>query len=403
MTALNYQKTKIACYLGFITQAISANFAPLLFLKFHHDYQILLGNIAWISTCFFFTQLLIDLFCAKFVDRIGYRVCVVASEVCSAAGLIGLAFLPEILPNPLAGILCSVILYAMGSGLIEVLCSPIIEACPFDNKEATMSLLHSFYCWGAVGTILISTIFFLIFGIENWKWLAVLWAIIPIVNIYNFATCPIEYLVDEENGMKVTELFRKPLFWIAICLMICSGASELAMAQWASAYAEAALGLSKTIGDLAGPCMFAVAMGISRVIFGKYGERIDLMKFMASSGILCVICYFLTALSSNPILGLIGCIVCGFSVGIMWPGTISISSKEFPMGGTAMFALLAMAGDLGGSIGPGIVGRVTQSAGNNIQVGMGVGLVFPFILLIMLFILYTKKKFRRTVFMFIGN
>lgn len=403
MTALNYQKTKIACYLGFITQAISANFAPLLFLKFHHDYQISLGNIAWISTCFFFTQLLIDLFCAKFVDRIGYRVCVVASEVCSALGLIGLAFLPEILPNPLAGILCSVILYAMGSGLIEVLCSPIIEACPFDNKEATMSLLHSFYCWGAVGTILISTIFFLIFGIENWKWLAVLWAIIPIVNIYNFATCPIEYLVDEENGMKVTELFRKPLFWIAICLMICSGASELAMAQWASAYAEAALGLSKTIGDLAGPCMFAVAMGISRVIFGKYGERIDLMKFMASSGILCVICYFLTTLSSNPILGLIGCIVCGFSVGIMWPGTISISSKEFPMGGTAMFALLAMAGDLGGSIGSGIVGRVTQSAGNNIQVGMGVGLVFPFILLIMLFILYTKKKFRRTVFMFIGN
>ena len=403
MTALNYQKTKIACYLGFITQAISANFAPLLFLKFHHDYQISLGNIAWISTCFFFTQLLIDLFCAKFVDRIGYRVCVVASEVCSAAGLIGLAFLPEIFPNPLAGILCSVILYAMGSGLIEVLCSPIIEACPFDNKEATMSLLHSFYCWGAVGTILISTIFFLIFGIESWKWLAVLWALIPVVNIYNFATCPIEYLVDEENGMKVTELFRKPLFWIAICLMSCSGASELAMAQWASAYAEAALGLSKTIGDLAGPCMFAVAMGISRVIFGKYGERIDLMKFMASSGILCVICYFLTALSSNPILGLIGCIVCGFSVGIMWPGTISISSKEFPMGGTAMFALLAMAGDLGGSIGPGIVGRVTQSAGNNIQVGMGVGLVFPFILLIMLFILYTKKKFRRTVFMFIGN
>ena len=391
MKALNYQKTKIACYLGFITQAIAANFAPLLFLKFHYDYQISLGNIAWISTCFYFTQLLVDLFCTKFVDKIGYRVCVVVSEVCSAAGLIGLAFLPEILPNPFAGILCSVILYAMGSGLIEVLCSPIIEACPFDNKEATMSLLHSFYCWGAVGTILISTLFFTIFGIENWKWLAVLWALIPIVNIYNFATCPIEYLVDDESGMKVTELFRKPVFWLTICLMICSGASELAMAQWASAYAEAALGLSKTTGDLAGPCMFAVAMGISRVIFGKHGERIDLMKFMTGSGILCVICYFLTALSSNPILGLIGCIVCGFSVGIMWPGTISISSKEFPVGGTAMFALLAMAGDLGGSIGPGIVGQVTQSTGNNIQAGMGVGLVFPAILLIMLFVLYTKK------------
>ena len=253
MSKPNYNKTKTACYLGFITQAIAANFAPLLFLKFHNDYHISLGNIAWISTCFFFTQLLIDLFCARFVDKIGYRICVVASEVCAAAGLVGLAFLPEILPDPFVGILCSVILYAVGSGLIEVLCSPIIEACPFENKEATMSLLHSFYCWGAVGTILISTLFFLLFGMDSWKWLAVLWALIPAINVYNFATCPIEHLVEEDEGMKISELFQKPLFWIAICLMICSGASELAMAQWASAYTEAALGLSKALGDLAGP------------------------------------------------------------------------------------------------------------------------------------------------------
>lgn len=387
----NYRKTKTACYLGFVTQAIAANFAPLLFLKFHNDYNISLGNIALISTCFFFTQLLVDLFCAKFVDKIGYRICIVASEVCSAAGLIGLAFLPDILPNPFAGILCSVIVYAIGSGLIEVLGSPIVEACPFDNKEATMSLLHSFYCWGAVGTILISTLFFLLFGMDSWKWLAVLWALIPTYNIYNFATCPIEHLVEEGNGMSIRELFQKPLFWISVCLMICSGASELAMAQWASAYAEAALGLSKAIGDLTGPCMFAVTMGISRVIFGKYGDRIDLMKFMTGSGILCVVCYLLTSLSSNPLIGLIGCIVCGFSVGIMWPGTISISSKKFPLGGTAMFALLAMAGDLGGSIGPGIVGYITQEAGDNIRVGMSVGLVFPVILLVMLFILSIER------------
>ena len=387
----NYRKTKTACYLGFVTQAIAANFAPLLFLKFHNDYNISLGNIALISTCFFFTQLLVDLFCAKFVDKIGYRICIVASEVCSAAGLIGLAFLPDILPNPFAGILCSVIVYAIGSGLIEVLGSPIVEACPFDNKEATMSLLHSFYCWGAVGTILISTLFFLLFGMDSWKWLAVLWALIPTYNIYNFATCPIEHLVEEGSGMGIRELFQKPLFWISVCLMICSGASELAMAQWASAYAEAALGLSKAIGDLTGPCMFAVTMGISRVIFGKYGNRIDLMKFMTGSGILCVVCYLLTSLSSNPLIGLIGCIVCGFSVGIMWPGTISISSKKFPLGGTAMFALLAMAGDLGGSIGPGIVGYITQEAGDNIRVGMSVGLVFPVILLVMLFILSIEK------------
>lgn len=388
----NYRKTKIACYLGFVTQAIAANFAPLLFLKFHNDYQISLGNIALISTFFFFTQLLVDLFCAKYVDRIGYRVSIVASEVCSSIGLIGLAFLPDILPSPFAGIIISVIIYAIGSGLIEVLCSPIVEACPFENKEVTMSLLHSFYCWGSVGTILVSTIFFMIFGMNSWKWLTVLLALIPAVNIYNFVTCPIENLVDEGTGLSVKELFKKPLFGIAIVLMICSGASELSMSQWASAYAEDALGLSKALGDLTGPCMFAVSMGISRTIFGKYGDKMDLKRFMIGSGILCAICYVLASVSSNPIVGLVGCIVCGFSVGIMWPGTISISSKSFPTGGTAMFALLAMAGDLGGSIGPAIVGRVAQNSGGNIQAGMSIGLIFPVILVIMLFIYRTKHE-----------
>lgn len=269
----NYKKTKLACYLGFITQAVAANFAPLLFLKFHTDYNISLGNIAMISTSFFFTQLLVDLFCAKYVDKIGYRVCIVASEVCSAAGLVGLAFLPEIIPSPFIGIIISVILYAIGSGLIEVLGSPIVEACPFENKEATMSLLHSFYCWGAVGTILVSTVFFLLFGIGSWKWLAVIFALIPAINIINFATCPIESLVEEGQGMGIRKLFSNPMFLIALVMMVCSGASELAMAQWASAYAESALGFSKAVGDIAGPCMFAVTMGISRVLFGKAGDK----------------------------------------------------------------------------------------------------------------------------------
>lgn len=373
----NYKKTKLACYLGFITQAVAANFAPLLFLKFHTDYDISLGNIALISTFFFFTQLLVDLFCAKYVDKIGYRVCIVASEVCSAAGLAGLALLPEIMPSPFAGIIISVILYAIGSGLIEVLGSPIVEACPFENKEATMSLLHSFYCWGAVGTILVSTVFFMIFGIDSWKWLAVSFAIIPAINIYNFATCPIELLVEEGQGMGIRKLFSNPMFLIAIVMMVCSGASELAMAQWASAYAESALGFSKAIGDIAGPCMFAVTMGISRVLFGKASDKMNLNRFMIGSGILCFVCYLLASFSDNPIIGLAGCIVCGFSVGIMWPGTISISSKAFPTGGTAMFALLAMAGDLGGSIGPAIVGRVADMFGGSINVGMRIGLLFP--------------------------
>ena len=319
----NYKKTKLACYLGFITQAVAANFAPLLFLKFHTDYNISLGNIAMISTSFFFTQLLVDLFCAKYVDKIGYRVCIVASEVCSAAGLVGLAFLPEIIPSPFIGIIISVILYAIGSGLIEVLGSPIVEACPFENKEATMSLLHSFYCWGAVGTILVSTVFFLLFGIGNWKWLAVIFALIPAINIINFATCPIESLVEEGQGMGSRKLFSNPMFLIAIVMMLC---------------------------------------------------------------ILCFVCYLLASFSENPIIGLAGCIVCGFSVGIMWPGTISISSKAFPTGGTAMFALLAMAGDLGGSIGPAIVGRGADMFGGSIHVGMRIGLLFPITLCFMLFL-----------------
>ena len=389
----NYKKTKIACYLGFITQAIAANFAPLLFLKFHMDYNISLGNIALISTCFFFTQLVVDLFCAKFVDRIGYRACIVASEVCSALGLVGLAILPDLLSNTYMGIIISVITYAIGSGLIDALCSPIVEACPFENKEATMSLLHSFYCWGAVGTILVSTAFFAIFGIDSWKYLAVLLALVPAINIYNFATCPIEYLVEDGEGMSIPSLFKTPLFWVAIILMVCSGASELSMAQWASAYAEAALGLSKTMGDLLGPCLFAVAMGICRVLYGKYGEKVNLTKFMLGSGLLCVVCYVLASLFSNPVVGLAGCILCGFSVGIMWPGTLSISSKKFPAGGTAMFALLAMAGDLGGSIGPAIVGRVTQMAGDNIRTGMTIGLIFPVVLVIgLLFFVKMKSK-----------
>ena len=377
-----YRKTLLACYLGFVTQAIAANFAPLLFLKFHGDYGIPLGQIALISTVFFMTQLVMDVLCAKFVDKIGYRVCVVVSSLCFSAGLAGLAFLPEWLPSPFAGILVSVVIYAVGSGLLEVLGSPIVEACPFDHKEAVMSLLHSFYCWGSVGVVVVSTVFFTVFGIDCWKWLALLWALIPLYNTYNFATCPIETLVEEGKGMGIRGLLKVPMFWLAIVRMVCAGASELTMAQWASAYAESAIGLSKTMGDLAGPCLFAVTMGISRALYGKYGDRIELTGFMLGSGVLCLVCYLMASLSGIPMVGLIGCIFCGFSVGIMWPGTISISSKRMPYGGTAMFALLAMAGDLGGAFGPSLAGAVTQACGANLQRGMLAGGIFPLVLVI---------------------
>ncbi len=385
-----YRKTLIACYLGFITQAITANFVPLLFLTFHRTYQISLGKIAFISTVFFFTQLLVDLFCAKYVDKIGYRRSVVASEALSGVGLIGLAVLPDLLPSPYVGILISVMIYAIGSGLIEVLVSPIVEACPFDNKESVMSLLHSFYCWGAVGVILLSTLFFAIFGIENWKILACIWAVIPLYNIFNFLSCPIESLTEEGEGMSISQLFQIPIFWIAIILMVCAGASEISMAQWASAYAESALNIPKSLGDIVGPCLFAVMMGISRSFYGKYGEKLDLIKFMIGSGVLCLVCYLLAALGPFPILNLAGCIVCGFSVGIMWPGTISITSGKIPLGGTAMFALLAMAGDLGGSIGPSVIGVVTQNANDNLKAGMLAACVFPVVLI--LSVLFIRKK-----------
>ena len=386
----NYRKTLKACCLGFITQAIAANFAPLLFLKFHTDYGISLGRIALISTAFYFTQLVVDVLCARFVDKIGYRKSVVASEAASFLGLAGLAFIPDLCADPFAGIIACVIVYAVGSGLIEVLCSPIVEACPFDHKEAVMSMLHSFYCWGSVGVILFSSLFFTVFGIGSWRILACGWSLVPLYNIFNFAACPIEHLTEEGKGMTIGQLFRKPLFWVAILLMVCAGASEMSMAQWASAYTEAALGFSKSVGDLIGPCMFAAAMGVSRAIYGKYGDRINLIRYMIGSGILCLCCYLLASLSSGPVPGLIGCILCGFSVAIMWPGTISIISPRLPRGGTALFAFLAMAGDLGGAAGPSLVGMVSQQAGNSLRSGMLSGSIFPLVLIV--FLLFLGRK-----------
>ncbi len=388
----NYNKTLLACYLGFITQAICANFAPLLFLKFHSDYAISLGRIALIPTAFFLTQLVIDVFCAKFVDRIGYRRSVITSALTSALGLAGLAFIPDLFADPFVGIMICVVVYAVGSGLLEVLGSPIVEACPFEHKDAVMSTLHSFYCWGCVGVILLSTLFFAAFGIEHWRWLACIWALIPLYNIYNFATCPIEHLTEKGEGMTLRELFKVPVFWLAVILMVCAGASELSMAQWASAFTEAALGFSKTVGDLVGPCLFAVTMGICRVLYGKFGPKMNLTRFMLGSGVLCLCCYLLASLSSSPVLGLIGCVLCGFSVGIMWPGTISLTSPRLPRGGTALFAMLAMAGDLGGAFGPSLVGTITQQSGDRLQSGMLAGSVFPLLLIVVLILMSRNTK-----------
>lgn len=391
----NYKKTLIACYLGFVTQAISANFAPLLFLTFKSTYDITLEKIALIPLVFYLTQLLVDFAASKIADKIGYRTCVVASQVLSAVGLVLMAILPDVFPVPFIGILVSVVLYAMGSGLIEVLVSPIVEACPFENKDGMMSLLHSFYCWGAMGVILVSTLFFSLFGIENWKILTFIWALVPLYNTFNFIKCPIERLVEDGESMGISKLLKTPIFWIMIVLMICSGASEATMAQWASAFTESAIGVSKTVGDLAGPCLFAMFMGISRVMYGKFSEKLNLTKVMLACGIMCAGCYLLASLSTIPIFGLIGCALCGSAVGIMWPGSISISSQKCPKGGTAMFAFLALAGDMGAMVSPTMVGTLSEMAGGNLKTGLLAATIFPLILVLGLLIL--NRKFSKTI------
>lgn len=388
----NYKKTLTACYFGFITQAISANYVPLLFLTFKDTYGISFDKIALIPMVFYLTQLFVDFAATKFADKIGYRICVTASQLLSSVGLVLMAVLPELMPVPFVGLLVSVVFYAIGSGLIEVLVSPIVEACPFENKNGMMSLLHSFYCWGAMGVILGSTVFFAIFGTENWKILTFIWALIPLYNTFNFISCPIERPVEEGKSMSVRQLLRVPVFRLMIILMICAGASEATMAQWASAFTESALGVSKTVGDLAGPCLFAAFMGIARILYGKMSSKFDLTKTMLCCGVLCVICYLTASLSVSSVAGLAGCAVCGLAVGIMWPGTISISSGKCPLGGTAMFAFLALAGDLGATLSPTIAGRLSEMVGDNLKVGLLASSLFPAILTIGLIILYIKER-----------
>ena len=383
----NYKKTLAACYLGFVTKAITANFKPLLFLTFVNTYGVTFEKIAMIPLVFYLTQLLIDFAATKFADKIGYRTCVVASQVLSAIGLLLMALLPELLSAPFIGILISVVLYAIGSGLIEVLVSPIVEACPFENKDGVMSLLHSFYCWGAMGVVLGSTLFFALFGIEKWKVLVFIWALVPLYNAFNFMNCPIERLVEDGKSMGIRELLKTPIFWLMILLMVCSGASEATMAQWASAFTESAIGVSKTVGDLAAPCLFAMFMGVSRVLYGKFSQKLDLTKVMLACGTMCVGCYLLASLSTLPILGLVGCALCGLGVGVMWPGSISISSQRCPRGGTAMFAFLALAGDLGAMVSPTMVGGLSEVAGANLKTGLFVATMFPLILVVGLLIL----------------
>ena len=378
-----YIRTKYACYTANLSMSVVGNLSPLLFLTFQKSYRIPLSQITLIAAFNFGIQLLIDLFSAGFIDRIGYRASMVLAHLLTAVGFILLTILPEISPSAFAGILLAVAVYAIGGGVLEVLVSPVVEACPSENKEKTMSKLHSFYSWGQAGVVLFSTVFFYIVGIQNWKILAIVWALVPLCNAAVFMKVPIAPLIGaEESGMKIRELFGSRLFWILFLMMLCAGASEQGVSQWASAFAEKGLGLSKTWGDLAGPMAFALLMGTARAFYGKYGNRIDLDRFMILSGSVCILSYLGISLLPIPQLSLIACAVCGLSVGIMWPGTFSKASAALSRGWTAMFALLALGGDIGSSSGPTLVGIVSNAFSGNLKVGILAATIFPILLLV---------------------
>lgn len=381
-----------ASYLGYITQAIVNNFAPLLFVTFQKSFDISLEKIGYLVTVNFCIQLFVDFIAAKFVDKIGYRISIVAAHLFAGTGLILMGVLPFAFADPYMGLICAIVLYSIGGGLIEVLISPIVEACPTDKKSAAMSLLHSFYCWGHVAVILLTTLFFVTAGIENWRILSALWAVIPLANAVYFCFVPINTLVDCEKSAPIKELFKSKLFWILILLMICSGASEQGMSQWSSAFAETGLKVSKTLGDLLGPCMFAVMMGVSRVFYAAFSGRLKLMKFISVSCVFCVIGYLVSALSPVPALALVGCGICGLSVGILWPGVFSLAAERAPTGGTAMFAFLALAGDLGCSSGPTLVGIVSSAFNDNLRAGFLAAIAFPVALIIGIVMLKRTKS-----------
>lgn len=382
---LTYKHTLRSCFIGYIVQAISVNFLPLLFVFFQDTYQISLGQLTTLITVHFGVQLFVDSTAPLYVDKLGYRPCIVGAHAFSAVGLLLLTILPSLL-DPFIGMAISVFIYGIGSGLIEVMISPITESCPTDNKEGAMQLLHSFYCWGHVGVVLISTGFFFLFGIENWRIMALLWMMISVVNGILFTKVPLQPLIAEgEKGMTLPQLLKNKLFWLFMIMMICAGAAELGIAQWASAFAERGLGVSKTVGDLTGPMAFAALMGVTRVFYAKFGAKINLARAILISCMVCVLSYVLIAIFDSPVINLIACGLCGLSVGLLWPGTLSRAAVALKGGGTAMFALLAVGGDIGCTIGPIVVGLIAENAGGDLRIGMAAGLAFPAIMLASLF------------------
>lgn len=386
-----FSHTIRASYVAYIVQAIINNFVPLLLVTFQRDFGISLEKIALLVGFNFAVQLIVDLIGSLAIDRIGYRPAIVAAHVLTALGLVLLGILPGSM-EPFSGLMVAVVVYAMGGGILEVLVSPIVEACPTENKAGAMSLLHSFYCWGHMAVVLVSTAFFLLFGVQSWRFMAWLWALVPAVNVWVFLRVPINTLPKAHVGSgKYRRLLSSPVFWLLFAMMICAGASEQGMSQWASAFAELGLRVSKAVGDVLGPMFFALMMGIARVLHAKFGERLKVQTAIVASAALTIISYLVAAFSPNAFIALFAVGACGFSVGLFWPGTFSLAAVDLPTGGTAMYALLALAGDLGCSAGPSLVGLISSRAGGNLSYGFLAAVIFPAALILFVWSLNRRK------------
>ena len=364
----NFKNTVFACYRGYITQGIVNNLSPLFFVLFQNKFGISYSLISALILCNFVTQVITDMLSVKYVDRIGYRKSAVIAHALAFLGLVMQGTLPNVLPAPYVGLVLATIVNGVGGGLIEVIISPIVDSCPGDAKASAMSLLHSFYCWGQVGVVLITTLLLRLIGEDLWFIIPILWSLLPLYNLFRFLKVPLMPTVLEEEKTPLKTLFTSKIFLVALLLMLCAGASELAMSQWSSLFAERALGVTKVIGDLLGPCLFAVFMGIGRTIYGVWGEKIHLTGAMVFCAALCILCYLGTALFENPWLSLLSCALCGFSVSLMWPGTFSLTSAAYPKGGTAMFGILAVLGDVGCSVGPALMGAVSGAVSGNAKI-----------------------------------
>ncbi len=387
---LTYKHTLYACYIGYITQAIINNLTPLLFVTFQNRFDISLSQIGILIFVNFGVQILVDLLGAKYADKIGHRNCMLLAHGAATLGLILLAVLPGLMPNPYVGLLIATSVNAIGGGIIEVLVSPLVEALPLENKASVMSMLHSFYCWGHVAVVLLSTLFFVLTDDSLRLLVPVFWAAVPFLNLLLFFAVPLPPPLAEGKPMPICKLMKNGLFWVLVVLMICAGASEQGMSQWSSYFAEVGLNVNKTLGDLFGPCLFATLMGLSRMVYANFGHKLNLSRFIRWSLVLCVASYLLAVFAPHPVLALCGCALCGFSVGILWPGVFSIAAEQLPMGGTTMFALLALAGDIGCGSGPAVTGLV--GAAQTLKDGLLINMLFPLVMLILMITLWIKEK-----------